>query len=108
MRVQIREHGTCRRQQGAHTPTPSLLKLSITMDSFRKIDIDKYDEDVLLEEELVDVDQRNPSELSALAKQRATEVRSLVGRGDSQNALALLLSDPPYGEANSEAKVSTL
>lgn len=30
---------------------------------------------------------------------------SVIIRGDSRGALALILSDPPYGEANTEAKV---
>jgi actin related protein 2/3 complex subunit 5 len=50
------------------------------MDSFRKIDVDKYDEDVLLEEELIDVDTRSPVELAGIAKQKANEVRGLIGR----------------------------
>lgn len=50
------------------------------MDSFRRIDIDKYDEDVLLDEELIEQDPRSPTELAGLAQKKAGEVRSLVGR----------------------------
>lgn len=103
------------------------------MDSFRKIDVDKYDEDVLLEEELIDIDPRSSTELAGIAKQKANDVRGLIGRcvgaspaacslvssahttpvypihhsrGDARGALAMILSDPPYGETNAEAKVS--
>lgn len=80
------------------------------MDSFRKIDVDKYDEDVLLEEELIDVDTRSPTELKQIAQQRTVEVRSLIGKGDPRGALAVILNDPPYGDANAnlEAKNATL
>ena len=104
------------------------------MDSFRKIDVDKYDEDVLLEEELIDIDPRSSTELAGIAKQKANDVRGLIGRcvgalpaacslvfsahtnsvpihhsrGDARGALAMILSDPPFGEANAEAKVSGL
>ncbi|UZJ53039.1 hypothetical protein CBS101457_002359 [Exobasidium rhododendri] len=78
------------------------------MDSFRKIDVDKYDEDVLLEEELIDVDKRSPVELAGVAKQKANDVRGLIGRGDSRGALALILESPPYGPLNADAKNTTL
>lgn len=52
----------------------------IAMDSFRRINVDKYDEDTLLEDELIDVDTRSPAELAGLAKQRANDVRGLIGR----------------------------
>lgn len=50
------------------------------MDSFRKINVDKYDEDTLLEEELIDIDTRSPAELAGIAKQKANDVRGLIGR----------------------------
>lgn len=75
------------------------------MDNFRRIDIDKYDEDVLLEEELIDIDPRSPTELAGIAQQKSSEVRSLIGKGDARGALAVLLHDPPYGDANVNAKV---
>lgn len=50
------------------------------MDSFRKINVDKYDEDTLLEDELIDVDTRSPAELAGIAKQKANDVRGLIGR----------------------------
>lgn len=63
----------------------------ITMDSFRKIDVDRYDEDVLLEEELIDLDTRSPAELVGIAQQKATEVRSLIGRYVEQRGMVHLV-----------------
>lgn len=49
-------------------------------DNFRKIDVDKYDEDVISDAELVEPYPISPQEASAQAKSKATEVRSLIGR----------------------------
>lgn len=48
--------------------------------SFRKIDIDQYDEDVLLESELYDADPRDPAQVLADAKAKATAVRSALAK----------------------------
>jgi actin related protein 2/3 complex, subunit 5 len=48
--------------------------------AFRKIDIDQYDEDVLLESELYDADPRDPSQVLDEAKQRAAAVRSSLSK----------------------------
>lgn len=48
--------------------------------AFRKIDIDKYDEDVLLEEELYDADPRDPAQVLADTKAKATTVRSALAK----------------------------
>jgi actin related protein 2/3 complex, subunit 5 len=50
------------------------------MDAFRKINIDQYDEDVLLEEELTDPDPRSAQEVLSLAQTKAQETRSAMGR----------------------------
>ncbi|PWZ01486.1 Arp2/3 complex 16 kDa subunit ARPC5 [Testicularia cyperi] len=75
------------------------------MDNFRKIDIDKYDEDVILDEELVEPFPKAPEQASADARAKATEVRSLIGRGDVPGALGLVLSDYPYGPNVEDAKI---
>ena len=46
--------------------------------NFRKIDIDQYDEDVLLESELYDADPRDPIQVLADAKSKASAVQ--IGR----------------------------
>lgn len=48
--------------------------------SFRKIDIDQYDEDVLQDSELYEADPRGPAEVLEDAKQRQVAVRSLLAR----------------------------
>ena len=48
--------------------------------SFRKIDIDAFDEDVLQESELYDPDPRDPSSVLNEAKQKAAAVRTALSR----------------------------
>ena len=53
----------------------------ITMDvNFRKIDIDQYDEDVLLDSELYDSDPRDPAQALSDTKQSAAAVRSSLSK----------------------------
>lgn len=48
--------------------------------NFRKIDIDVYDEDVLVETELYDSDPRDPGQVLSDTKQRAAGVRSALSK----------------------------
>lgn len=48
--------------------------------NFRKIDIDAYDEDVLVETELYDADPRGPAQVLNDVKQKATAVRSALSK----------------------------
>jgi len=48
--------------------------------NFRKIDIDAYDEDALVETELYDADPRDPTQALSDAKQKATAVRSALSK----------------------------
>ena len=48
--------------------------------TFRKIDIDQYDEDVLQDSELYEADPRDPSEVLDDAKQRQIAVRSFLSK----------------------------
>ena len=48
--------------------------------AFRKIDIDIYDEDVLLESELYEPDPRDPGTVLNDAKQKQSAVRSFLSR----------------------------
>lgn len=99
--------------------------------SFRKIDIDKYDEDVLNDEDLYDADPRDPAMVLEEAKQRQVAVRSSLAkwvflwltaicltsqcnawywnilpiRNDTAGALAVILDSPPYGPNTEQAKV---
>ena len=54
---------------------------SPTMDvNFRKIDIDQYDEDLLLDSELYDSDPRDPAQALDDTRQNAAAVRSSLSR----------------------------
>ncbi|THH28723.1 hypothetical protein EUX98_g5461 [Antrodiella citrinella] len=75
------------------------------MDAFRKIDIDQYEEDVLLEEELYEADPRDPATILADTKQKGGAVRGSLSKGDVASALGLVLENPPYGPNVDEAKV---
>jgi len=49
-------------------------------EKWRKINIDQYDEDVLLESELYDPDPRDPSTILADSKGKAQLVRSALAK----------------------------
>jgi actin related protein 2/3 complex subunit 5 len=48
--------------------------------NFRKIDIDVYDEDVLVETELYDPDPRDSAQIMNDTKQKAAAVRSALSK----------------------------
>jgi actin related protein 2/3 complex subunit 5 len=48
--------------------------------NFRKIDVDVYDEDVLLETELYDPDPRGPQQVIEDAKAKAASVRTSLAK----------------------------
>ena len=48
--------------------------------NFRKIDIDQYDEDVLLESELYEPDPRDPGQVLNDTKQKAAAVRGTLSK----------------------------
>jgi len=72
--------------------------------SFRKIDVDVYDEDVLQETELYDPDPREPTQVLSDTKQKQLAVRSVLNKGDIAGALNVALDGPPYGPNVEEAK----
>ncbi|KAF8557706.1 actin-related protein ARPC5 [Imleria badia] len=72
--------------------------------SFRKIDVDAYDEDVLQETELYDPDPRDPAQVLGDTKQKQLAVRSALNKGDITGALNVALDGPPYGPNVEEAK----
>jgi actin related protein 2/3 complex, subunit 5 len=93
---------------------------------FRKINIDQYDEDQLLEDELYEADPRDPATVLADAKSKAAGVRGLiakcvicqrdivekliirVSRGDLGGALNSVLESAPYGPKVDDAKARIL
>ncbi|KLO18707.1 actin-related protein ARPC5 [Schizopora paradoxa] len=76
--------------------------------SFRKIDIDAYDEDVIQEEELYDADPRDPAQVLNDTKQKTSAVRGYLSKGDTAGALTMILTDPPYGPNVEQAKETNL
>jgi actin related protein 2/3 complex, subunit 5 len=93
---------------------------------FRKINIDQYDEDQLLEDELYEADPRDPATVLADAKSKAAAVRGLIAkwviyhqdivicekklilrltRADLGGALNSVLENAPYGPKVDDAKV---
>ncbi len=48
--------------------------------NFRKIDIDQYDEDALLDTELYESDPRDPTQALSDTKQNAAAVRSALSK----------------------------
>ncbi|CAG8536541.1 10024_t:CDS:2 [Paraglomus occultum] len=83
--------------------------------SFRKIDVDALDEELLSKEELFIFSNgvANGPTLESV-KSKAIDVRNaltrlvtpgfFVGRGDTATALSIALDNPPYGLDNDEAK----
>ncbi|GJJ09377.1 hypothetical protein Clacol_003599 [Clathrus columnatus] len=74
--------------------------------AFRKIDVDIYDEDVLLDSELYDPDPRSADQILSDAKQKQATVRTHLSRGDTLTALSTVLDNAPYGMNVEEAKAS--
>lgn len=52
----------------------------MTDKSFRKVDIDAFDEDVIQESDLLEPDPRSPSEALSESKQKAAMVRSALSK----------------------------
>ena len=74
-------------------PRPSpRLRLTATMDTnFRKIDIDQYDEDVLVDSELYEPDPRDPAQVLNDTKQKAGAVRGSLSKCVSISTISLRL-----------------
>ncbi|KAI9302824.1 actin-related protein 2/3 complex subunit 5 [Cunninghamella echinulata] len=74
--------------------------------SWRKIDVDQYDEDAYTEEEfLAEFDSGlSLAEIESQAQTRNTDVRNLMTRGDLNSALIQSLENPPYGRNVDSAK----
>ncbi|WFD34599.1 arp2/3 complex subunit [Malassezia cuniculi] len=73
-------------------------------DSFRRLDVDQYDEDALRPEDIAEVDHKSPEQALSLAQQKQTAVRARVSANDTAGALAVLLEDVPFGAANDQAR----
>ena len=79
--------------------------------NFRRINVDQYDEDHSVPvNELIPENPLPEGELVSVVQQIAQQIRSYLQRGDTQTALATVLSVQPYGPspALKQAKVSSL
>ncbi|KAL8280034.1 hypothetical protein RQP46_007615 [Phenoliferia psychrophenolica] len=75
--------------------------------SWRKLNVDQYDDDRVLATDLYVPDARSPAQQLADQQQKQQTVRGLLQRGDAAASLKAGLLDPPFGEEESEpAKVS--
>jgi actin related protein 2/3 complex subunit 5 len=57
-----------------------LIVINTMEGAFRKIDIDQYDEDVLLDEELYEADPRDPQTVLADARDKQGAVRTALSK----------------------------
>jgi ARP2/3 complex 16 kDa subunit (p16-Arc) len=79
--------------------------------AFRRINVDQYDEDHSISaNDLIPENPLSDDDLIAKVQATASQVRSLLQRGDTHSALAAVISVQPYGTspALAQAKVSTL
>lgn len=76
--------------------------------SWRRLDVDQYDEDRVLPTDLYTPDPRAPAQQLQDQSAKQSAVRGLLQRGDAGAALREGLREPPYGEDgdSGEAKVS--
>ncbi|KAF1796172.1 actin-related protein 2/3 complex subunit 5 [Mucor lusitanicus] len=77
--------------------------------SWRRIDIDQYDEDAYTEDEiLAEFDTGlSPEQVISSTQTRSTDVRNLLTKGDLNNALIRALEEPPYGRQVDSAKAES-
>ncbi|KAK4046842.1 arp2/3 complex subunit [Microbotryomycetes sp. JL221] len=72
--------------------------------SFRRLDVDQYDEDRVLETDLYTPDSRAPNQVLSDTQQTQQQVRQLLQRGDVANALKQVVTNAPYGHGHDQAK----
>ncbi|KAG0165532.1 hypothetical protein DFQ28_008579 [Apophysomyces sp. BC1034] len=77
--------------------------------SWRRINIDQYDEDAYTEEEFLAEIETGipPDQVEAAAQTRSSDVRGLLTRGELNNALIRALEEPPYGRHLENAKTTS-
>ncbi|CAO1616313.1 unnamed protein product [Parajaminaea phylloscopi] len=78
-------------------------------ENFRSINVDVWEEDALLESDLVPAYHLDAASAQQQAEATGTQVRGLLNKSDPAAALQLLLESPPYGGSEQEpAKETTL
>lgn len=66
--------------------------------SFRRLPVDSYSEDIILPTDLYTPDPRTPSKMLEDTLQKQREIKSYLQRGSIGEALDLVLKDYPFGE----------
>jgi len=66
----------------------------------RKIDVDAYDEDRYVDDEVVD------TSADAAVNGRATEVKGLLAKGNTKDAVLKALENPPFNSQSQDIKVT--
>lgn len=74
--------------------------------SFRKLPVDLYSEDLILESDLYSPDSRSPSQVLEETKSKHSQIKLLLQKSQIKPALEIVLVDYPFGENVDEAKVS--
>ena len=74
--------------------------------SFRRLDVDQYDEDRVLPQDLYIPDPRPATQVLSDTQSKAQSVRQSLQRGDVRAALGEVLDQAPYGDGVDDAKVS--
>ncbi|KAI8971471.1 actin-related protein 2/3 complex subunit 5 [Mycotypha africana] len=77
--------------------------------SWRRIDIDQYDEDAYTEDEILAEFESglSPEQVNQASQTRSTDVRNLLSKSDLNNALLRALEEPPYGRQFDSAKAES-
>ncbi|KAI8351163.1 actin-related protein 2/3 complex subunit 5 [Blakeslea trispora] len=77
--------------------------------SWRKIDIDQYDEDAYTEDEILAEFEAgiSPEQVISSSQTRSVDVRNLLTKGDLNTALVRALEEPPYGRNLDTAKAES-
>jgi hypothetical protein len=65
----------------------------------RKIDVDAYDEDRYIEDEVVD------NSADAAVSSRASDVKALLNKNSTKEAVIKALENPPFNTTNQDIKV---
>ncbi|EOR03971.1 Actin-related protein 2/3 complex subunit 5 [Wallemia ichthyophaga EXF-994] len=72
--------------------------------NFRNIDIDAIENEFYNDQDLAEVDDRNPEETTAHFNSLQSHSTSLLNSHQTSQALALLLDSPPFGPTQNSAK----
>ncbi|SCZ94384.1 BZ3500_MvSof-1268-A1-R1_Chr12-2g03863 [Microbotryum saponariae] len=79
--------------------------MSSSLDNFRRLDVDQYDPDRVLEHELYTPDPRPVQQVLSDTQTKASNTRAHLQRGDVVTALHEVLDQAPYGEGVQQAKM---